>query len=112
MAYSIKYLQNSVILGHSRTGWNGFGSTRMAEVRGSSPFGSTLGNRSNTRNDRQTSQPCLTTVGATLGEYVLHRTRGMVSHPWNHVGTGVQCDRHGGVAQQFLDVLGVYITAQ
>ena len=54
----------------------------------------------------------LTKVGATLGEYVLHRTRGMVSHPWDHVGIGVQRNRHSSMAQEFLDVLWVYIAAQ
>jgi hypothetical protein len=49
------------------------------------------------------SQSSLTTVGAALGEYVLHRTHGMVAHPGDHVGIGVERDRHGSVAQEFLD---------
>jgi hypothetical protein len=94
----------------------------MAEVTSSSLVGSTLKNHCFAGKTRQyTERPAdlpalfddsLTTVGATLGEYVFHRTRGMVSHPWDHVGIGVQRDRHGGMAQEFLDVLGVYVAAQ
>jgi hypothetical protein len=94
----------------------------MAEVRGSSPLGSTpflslFAGKTQQFTDRPADLPALfddslTTVGATLGEYVFHRTRGMVSYPWNHVGIGVQRDRHCGMAQKLLDVFGMYITAQ
>jgi hypothetical protein len=32
--------------------------------------------------------------------------RGVVSHPGNHVGIGVECDRDCGMAEELLDVLG------
>ena len=54
----------------------------------------------------------LTTAGTALGEYVFHRTRSVVSHTGDHVGIGIQRDRHGGMAQKLLDVLGMYVTAQ
>ena len=31
----------------------------------------------------------------------------MVAHPGDHVGIGVERDRHGGVAQEFMDIRGV-----
>ena len=68
--------------------------------------------RSEIKKDWVLSQPFLTTVEAALGEYVFHDTCGMVSHPRDHVRIGVQRDRHGGVAQEFLDVLGMYVTGQ
>ena len=54
----------------------------------------------------------LTTIETVLGEHSFHRTRGMASHPRDHVGIGVQRDGHGSVAQEFLDVLGVHVASQ
>jgi hypothetical protein len=36
----------------------------------------------------------------------------VVSHPGDHVGIGVERDRHGGVAQELLDVFGVDVSEQ
>ena len=95
---------------------------RMAEVTSSSLVGSTpeihrFAGKTCQGAERLAHLPApfddsLTTVGAILGEYVFHRTRGMGSHSWDHVGIGIQRYRHGGMAQKLLDVLGVYVTAQ
>ena len=54
----------------------------------------------------------LTTVETALGEHVFHRTRGMASHPGHDVGVGVQRDCCGGVAEEFLDILGVHVAGE
>ncbi len=95
---------------------------RMAEVTSSSLVGSTIiflrfaGKTYQGTERRYTCQPLLddslTTVEADLGEYVFHRTCSVIAHTGDHVRIGVQRDRHCGVAQKFLYVLGVYVTAQ
>src|SRR5215208_861605 len=94
----------------------------MAEVRGSSPLGSTsfffrFAGETSKNQEARGRVPALlddrlTRVGTALGEYVFHRTRVMGSHSGDHVGIDVERDRHGGVAQEFLDVLGVHVAAQ
>jgi hypothetical protein len=61
--------------------------------------------------DRYTLQPYLTTVGTTPEEHVFQCMRGMVPHPGDHVGIGVQRDLHGSVVEEFLDELGVHVAS-
>ncbi len=95
----------------------------MAEVTSSSLVGSTLFFCRFAGKTRRCSEgpggvpalldDSLTTVRATLGgEYVFHRTRGVVAHTGDHVGIGIERDRNGSVTQEFLDVLRVYVAAQ
>ena len=93
----------------------------MAEVRGSSPLGSTLffyGFAGKTHQGAEGPallpapfDDSLTTVEAALREYIFHRTRGKVSHSWDYVGIGIQRDRHSGVAQESLNEPGVCVAA-
>ena len=47
-----------------------------------------------------------------MGECVLHGAGGLVAHARHDVGVGVERYRHGGVAQELLDELGVRSFAQ
>jgi hypothetical protein len=58
------------------------------------------------------AQPFLTTVDAALGKHAFHRTRSVIAHSGAHVRIGIQHYRHGGVAQESLDVLGMHVGSQ
>jgi hypothetical protein len=98
------------------------GRLRMAEVTSSSLVGSTLfffgfAGKTLQSTERPVHLPLplddsLTTVGTVLREHVFHCTCGMVSHPGDHVGIGVERDRYGGVSEELLDVLGVHVASE
>jgi hypothetical protein len=47
-----------------------------------------------------------------LRKYVLHGSGGLICHARQHVGVGVQSDRYGGVAQEFLHEFGVHASTE
>jgi hypothetical protein len=47
-----------------------------------------------------------------LPQNLIYRIAYRTVHAWQDVGVGVQGLRCGGVSKKFLDVLGVYVTAE